>query len=333
MLDQVLADLLEQTPLPGAEGAFLAAASRTSTQLLLVVGRKSDAPALLERLFSAPAEVLERDPIARGCVNMSRAYVALAEADSFEYARHNRVAREAFMQAGDLRTSTTLSANIGYAAMTLGDLEASENALREALVSASRMGLRRIEGMVRHNLGLLLARRGQFEEAERVEREALDSLEAQGDLRLAAYARAYLADILRLAGKTAEALERARDTFDRAGAFPGPRAYARTVAAASMLELGDAAGALSAINDAVAIIEQAGGAEDGDAFMRWVHARALEASGDVAAARAAALDAERRLRERAARLPDDAARARFFDAMPEHAGTLAIADRLRKGEE
>lgn len=200
-------------------------------------------------------------------------------------------------------------ANIGYSLMTLGDLDGAETALRDGLVSAGRIGLRRIEGMVRHNLGLLLARRGRLEEAERVDREAMLSLEAQGDRRLGSFSRAYLAAILLESKRPQEALDCARETYARAEKFPGALAYALTIASAAQLELGDVPAALRDITRAHDTIEAAGGSEDGDALMRWVHALVLEAGGDRAAAYACIMDAKRRLNDRQAKLPNEDARA------------------------
>jgi hypothetical protein len=100
------------------------------------------------------------------------------------------------------------------------------------------------------------------------------------------------------------------------------------VAAAACLEGGDAKRALREITEARALVDAMGGSEDGDALVRWVQARVLEANGDLAGARACIDDAAHRLYQRAERLPDDAARARFFAGVPEHAGTVALAARL-----
>jgi ATP/maltotriose-dependent transcriptional regulator MalT len=272
--------------------------------------------------------VCERDPIARGSIAQARAYIALSESDAYAYQRHCRDAREAFLQSGDIRTGMTLSTNIGYAAMNLGGVDSAELAMRDGLSSAVRMGLKRIEAANRHNLGILLARRGRYDEAEHEEHDAMVSLEAQGDRRLGSFARAYFAEILRQQDKLTEALEHARKACESAQGFSGPLAYALTVLAATLLDSGDAKGALDRITEARTLVDVTGAAEDGDAFLRWVQARALEANGDVGGARVCIEEAKRRLDERLARLPDDAARKQFIEGVPEHADTLAFAARL-----
>ncbi|MFS8071500.1 MAG: hypothetical protein ACMG6S_34450, partial [Byssovorax sp.] len=71
--------------------------------------------------------------------------------------------------------------------------------------------------------------------------------------------------------------------------------------------------------------------EDGESLIRLVDAEAHAAGGELATARAAARDAEARLRARAARVQDPALRASFLERVPENARTTALAARLLAG--
>jgi eukaryotic-like serine/threonine-protein kinase len=68
--------------------------------------------------------------------------------------------------------------------------------------------------------------------------------------------------------------------------------------------------------------------EDGEALVRVVFAEALLASGDAAGAKAAAVAAKERLVARGAAIADPDFRRRFFEEVPEHARTMALARRL-----
>jgi hypothetical protein len=136
----------------------------------------------------------------------------------------------------------------------------------------------------------------------------------------------YLASILKEAGDLELAEEHAGDAERALTGLDLPlRPYALGVLADVRLARGDAAGALALARTAFALLETAGGVEEGESLIRLVHARALHAAGDVAAAREAIAEALRSLGKRADRIRDPELRRSFLESVPENARTRELA--------
>ena len=91
------------------------------------------------------------------------------------------------------------------------------------------------------------------------------------------------------------------------------------------LAKGDVSEAAAAAREAMELLEELGGIDEGESLVRLVHAEALSASGDFAGARRMIATARERLLERAAKISDPAWRASFLERVPENARTMALA--------
>jgi eukaryotic-like serine/threonine-protein kinase len=83
--------------------------------------------------------------------------------------------------------------------------------------------------------------------------------------------------------------------------------------------------ALARVEEASALLDELGGIEEGEALVPLVHAEVLCAAGREVEARERIGAAAARLRERAARIADDAWRVSFVDGVREHRRTLELA--------
>jgi hypothetical protein len=107
---------------------------------------------------------------------------------------------------------------------------------------------------------------------------------------------------------------------------PPLRASALAVQARAALRQNRPAEAADLARSALALLEELGAIEEGEALVRLVHAEALAALGDHAASKRAASEARDRLLARAARITDPAWRERFLTEVPDNAGTLALVE-------
>jgi hypothetical protein len=128
-----------------------------------------------------------------------------------------------------------------------------------------------------------------------------------------------------MAGDVAGAAEHARAAIEALTAIPPALASALAVAAVAELAAGRAEAALAHAAQGMGILESCGAIDVYEATLRRVHAEALLALGRHDEAAAAIAAAERRLRERAARIGDESWRKSFLERIPDHAATLALA--------
>jgi tetratricopeptide (TPR) repeat protein len=236
------------------------------------------------------------------------------------------VAAERFVEAGDERNACNARVTVGFAEMDMGAYEPAEIALRDALAAAERLGLPNLEAYAKHNLGLVLSRTGRVEEAAKVERAAMEGFAIQGDKRLAGASRAYLGMILAKAGQMEDAdieLERA---VAELGSAPSVQVYALATLVMARLAQGRVEEALLDARRAMALFDQLGGIEEGEALVRLSYAEALEASGDHAGACAAIAVARTQLLARAEKLREPTFRKSFLERVPDHARTLELAE-------
>ena len=213
----------------------------------------------------------------------------------------------------------------------MGRYDAAARELREALVTAERLGLPSVSAYAKHTLGYAAARLGAFAEAVAVETEAVAAFAAIGDHRLSSGARGYLAAILALSGDLEAAEHEATETLAGLGIVPPIRAWTLAARADIRLRRGDVAAAVRDAEAAHGVLVDLGGIEEGEALVRLAHGEALLAAGRDEEAAQALGEARRRLLERAAQIGDAATREGFLQAVPENARTLALADELGVG--
>jgi tetratricopeptide (TPR) repeat protein len=321
-MEALVGSLADQPPVAGAESARVVAWARAAVALVF-----ARLDALAARLFDRidGVAVDPADRMLAGRVEQARATRAIGAGDVSTYLEHTLVSAGALDASGDVRAACLQRSNVGYAQAMLGAWPEAEATLREALVTAERMGLTSAAGIARQNLGLVLARRGALQEARAVEERAIEATTVSGETIMTAFAYAYLAEILRL-GRNFDAAERAaRDAL----ATLGPRVHeaqvlAQATLARVLLGAGRVAEALEASSAAFELREAA--AAGGSAAVVWLaRAEALHASGDVPAARETIGEARDRLLARAERIASLELRRSFLEGVPDNARTLRLA--------
>ncbi|MBW2523453.1 MAG: protein kinase [Deltaproteobacteria bacterium] len=325
-LCEVANQLLRLSPTPDVVPAYAKASARVAMQLFLV-GESELGDELLQRIpaLSSVAALAERDPTAVAWIHHARAFEALYAGDPGGYLDHSAAAARGFEQAGDLRSVCNCSVHLGFAYNEVGAYQQAEQALRDALAGAERMGLYNVVATAKNNLGIALARLGKLEEAHAVETEAILDSAKQNDRRMEGGSRHYLATILELQGELEEAEREAQRSAELLLVAPPLRAHVLATVARIRLRLGRAGEALATSREAMGELEKLGGLEEGEAAVRLVHARALSESGLDEEAKKAIDEAKARLLARAEKIQDEGWRESFLANVPENARTLELA--------
>jgi tetratricopeptide (TPR) repeat protein len=307
-------------PHEDAEAAHVRAAARAAMQLS-IIGEAGIADALLQRVEKPAAEAGDLDPSSQAWIHQARAFGALYAGDPAAYLQRCRDAAACFEGAGDLRSVSNTRVHIGFALIELGGYDEAERSLRDALASASRMGLHNVVATAKHNLGIALARLGNTEEALKVENDAVNDAAAQGDQRIEGASRHYLATIHMLRDELPAAEQEARMAAELLKAAPPLRAHALATLARVRLARDRSDEGLETARQAMDLLEELGGIEEGESLVRLVYAEALAANGDEQQAKVVIREAARRLGERAAKINDPSWRESFLERDPDNAGT------------
>jgi tetratricopeptide (TPR) repeat protein len=309
---------------PPLSAPHVIALSRVALQLLQA-GLHEVAELAFDALMSVDDDVIRRDPEVSASIHRARAFQGRYAGDPAASLVSFAAAAEAFEQVGDLLNACVQQVNVGWVNIELGDYAEAERNLRAALLRADRLGLTGLTAFARHNLGLALARLGQLYEARLVETQALEVYKQQGDRRLEGGSRIYLALILTLEGDLAEAARQAEEAVEIVAMHPPVRACALAVLGQVWMLEGRAADALRAGEEAMRLLEDLGGIDEGEALVRLVHAAALGQAGFPQIARVAIAAARDRLLARAEKITSPALRASFLERVPENARTLMLA--------
>src|SRR5262249_869884 len=219
-----------------------------------------------------------------------------------------------FEEAGDARHACENGVNVGWAYSELGDFAGAEQALRDGLATAERMGLASVAAGALHNLGPVLMYLGRTTEAREAELRAIEFFRRQGDRRLEGLSRAYLALILIEAGALEEAERAAKMAAGVLEEVPPTRAVALAALGRAVLDQGKPAEALAHASEALALPV----IEERESLLRLVYAEALDQLGEHDEAREAIRLAQRRLLERAAQIREPTWRASFLGRLPEN---------------
>lgn len=303
-----------------ASGAQAEARARASVQCL-AVGEAELARALVDQL---PGEREEGDPRVEARVLNARAMLADFDGDVAAHGRLLDAAARRYEEAGDLRNMCLLRVGVGSARMAVGRYDKAEGALREARAAALRLGLTQVVALAESGLARALAMTGRLDDAWDMGQRALRSFVQQGDVRMAAQTWATLARVELLAGRLGAARDAALEAVQGAGAVAPLRALALATLSAVRTARGEAAEAVSAGREAVAALQTLDGVTEDEGFILLVHAESLALADRWDDARRAITAAWDRLQQRAARFEDEAARARFLGAIPEHARTESL---------
>ena len=321
-------DDLREAPWDVERPARVASLSRVSSQLY-VVGQREDADWLGDLAETTAAGLdLTGNPAAAVRLDQARGFRALYSGDLANYLKYTRAALRGFQRLGDRRNSCAQSASLGYGSLSVGAVEAAEEALTSAIPIAQALSLVRVVTIMKQNLGRVRRLQGRFADAAALHAEVVAVFAGQGDVRLETYGRSYLALALDGMGDTAGAVEEAR----RAVAVGAPLRPAYSCALATLSIVLRSAGALeTALEHAQAaqsVLEELGGLEDGESLVRLAYAEALDAAGRAASAKDAYRQAVAALEEAAVKLSDPALRISLFTRVTENARTLARAGEL-----
>ncbi|MBK8257334.1 MAG: hypothetical protein IPK82_32250 [Polyangiaceae bacterium] len=334
-LDALGETLLAMEPDLRAATVHAVACARIATRLPSA-GRLELAKKLLDRIDPV-LQMKGDDPLVRAWAHRAYASYVASRGEAGTHIDHLRRSLEAFETIGDLRRSCAQRMNLGHGYLLVGAYALAETALREAMITAQRVGLLNLASVARHNLGLARAHLGAFEEARALESEALRELKAQGDVRQVTPAQVYLSTIQLFAGDFDGAEETARAAVGSAAAPAAKCLASATLARVHLARISnpppgqrsaserDIREALMAAHDAKRLLDQTGGIDEGEALVRVVYAEALAHAGDHDAARAAIAEAFARLSARAAALSDPEMRASFLERVPENARTVELS--------
>ena len=322
-LERAYHDLL-LVPLDGVTPPHAIAVARLALQLLQS-GRHAVADLAFRDLEHVAADVIAGNPEVRASIHRARAVRAHYGGDPGAALEEFAAAAKAFREVGDDLGVATQRGNVGFMHVELGEYAEAERALREALDIADRYRLAGLLAFAKHNLGLALGRQGRLDEGRRMEEEAVLAYRAEGNRRMEGGSRIYLATILTAAGDLTAAEEQAQEAIALSALHAPVQAHALATLADIWLLLGRARDALQPAEEAVRLLEDLGGIEDGEALVRLVHAVALGQMGHHNAARASIAKARDRLLARADRIASPIWRTSFLTRVPENARTLTLA--------
>jgi len=303
------------------------AATRLAEQLI-IHGRLERADTLITRLAVLLESPHPVSPAVAGRIHAARALRARYAGDAAGNLAGVERAAACFDAAGDRRNACVRRERLGYAYLEVGSHELAERTLRDAMVTATQLGLRNVLATARHNLGLVLSRLGRHADARAMEEEAVIAFRASRNRRMEGASLEYLALIQLAAGALGDAEMSARQALAVASAppvLPLNQAESWSILARVLLARGKTAEAVEWATAGLDALERLGGIDDGEAIIRLTHAEALAAVGRATDARHALERARERLLERAARLADPALRASFLERVPENARTMKLS--------
>ncbi|MBK8258062.1 MAG: protein kinase [Polyangiaceae bacterium] len=322
-LERAYHDLL-LAPIDGVTAPHAIAVARLALQLLQS-GRHAVADLAFRDLSHVPSHVIASDPEVAASIHRARAVRAHYSGDPGAALVEFSAAAKAFRDVGDDLSAATQRGNVGFMHVELGEYAEAERALREALEVADRYRLAGLTAFAKHNLGLALGRQGRLDEGRRMEEQAAQAYRAEGNRRMEGGSRIYLANILASAGELTTAEEQAQEAIALSSAHPPVQAHALATLADIWLLLGRARDAFQPAEEALRLLEDLGGIEDGEALVRLVHAVALAQLGHHDQAKTSIAKARDRLLSRADKIASPIWRTSFLTRVPENARTLTLA--------
>jgi tetratricopeptide (TPR) repeat protein len=179
----------------------------------------------------------------------------------------------------------------------------------------------------RLNLGLVMLRLHRPDEALSLLSTAVRSFEARGEGRVASAGRIYLAMTRLELGALEQAEAEARAALLACANLPSTRASALAILARVLMARTRSDEAMAAAEQAMELLADIGGVEEGEAVIRLAFAEALDAAGATERAHRAIQDAREHLMARAAKIDEPEWRQSFLENVPENARTIALAER------
>jgi ATP/maltotriose-dependent transcriptional regulator MalT len=187
------------------------------------------------------------------------------------------------------------------------------------------MGLAGVTASVRHCAAMLVARQGDITGALERANSAIEAFVAQGDRRMEAAARLYRAVFLARSGDFEVAEREATIALEGGGAASPLGAYAYAVLGRIHLDGNRIDRAEAPAREAMRLLDDLGGVEEGESYLRLTFAETRIALGDRDGAREALATARVRILERAAMIRDPAWKTFFLERVPENARTMELS--------
>ena len=318
-------DLLQTVePAPGAVG-MVAFGLAAGSFILASGGRFGLSTPVLRRLETIVAPIADRDPVARGWLQVTQAFhhAWAEEAPALALSRA-RAAHAGFLGAGHTRGAALALVLAGMNNWFLGRLGEAERELRATVaVNDEELGFASATRAVL--LVGVLADKGALAEARLAASRVIEHGRARGIPADEGRGRWLLAEVLRRSGALEAAEREGAPSIELLAISPLDQAAATATLAAVLLARGRAAEALVAAHSAMDRYEVMGAFGYRGSFVRLVLVEALEAAGEIDEARAALASARDRLLSRAAAIPDADGRRAYLEGLPENARTLLLA--------
>jgi tetratricopeptide (TPR) repeat protein len=232
----------------------------------------------------------------------------------------------------------TALCRLGQAESELGNLEAGERTLREAVAIAKRIGVPFAVRQAELHLAALLCKFGDDKNPSserRAEGRAIAEavLGAPGvSTGYQGWARGLLAQAMLADGALDEAERQARAAVDLCASVPLRKLWVRVLLVRSLIHLNRVAEAQALAAELPVEIERLGGAGYVEIDARLATVEAYEAAGDREAAKAALREALQKLRLGADSIPEPAWRERYLEGVTENARVLTLAREWLAGE-
>jgi predicted ATPase len=258
------------------------------------------------------------DPAVSARLHQALAMRWMADAPALAM-RHRAAFIESIEAIGDVRTGALARINLAFIQVQMGQHEAAEAGVRQAIDVCNRLEFRGyVEALALGNLGLALGAQGKIEEALTMHLRAVAAAAVLGDRRLEGLSRAYLAGALAALGELSAAEGEAQTAIAAVGSHAPARAFALATLADILLASQKPDDALREALEAHRILQETGSIIEGDLFVRAVLADALSARGDHDRARAMLTEARQRLDERAQAIDDAELRASYLERVAEN---------------
>jgi len=289
------------------------------------VGAYGDARRLLDWARARTQDSLSSEPISGALLAIAHSHYQLVFGDLAAFCDQLRFAQRIYEDAGASRPLCRVMTGYAYGRMLLGQYAEAASSLRRALALSAELGAMMGVVSAKHNLGFALMRLGELDEALAIETEAVELARRQKNPRFEGACLYYLSLITHARGSFDESIKWAEESAKVCALVPPSRAEALAALAQARLSKGDVAAAREAAAEAMKILEEVGGIDEGEPFIRLMNAETLHATGDADASRRAIEAAMAHLERRADKLASDS-RETFF-AVPEHARTVELARR------
>lgn len=292
-----------------------------------ITGQIEQMTMLLRRLELLVPDGGDTDLLSVGWKSCSVSFCGfLVGDDPYQPALAGRCGIAAFHEAGDLRGKCAPQSFVAMLLMGLGESEESERLSRTAFEQAVRIGQPFVIDYSRLHLGFLLSGSDRPE----WQKEAAELAHAQlsggaANSLHTSMAHGVLARVAAKQGDFAGAVASAARAYELLRFFPPYWYFVAPAYLHALVQSGQVAEARKLADEGMAALARTRSGGVNDIAVRLACAQVLAESGAIPEAYDACRAALTRLEERAARIPDAAARSRYLRRVPENARLQELA--------